>query len=333
MSKWKNPPPVTIIAGTQDYFRRRELQLAQQAAGRVNRQIESLDGANRGSLVRVLSSGGVFFSDKTLAVIRNPEKVDPKVVIAHHEGRDNDVAIILYYEGDPTAKKKSVVAAIAGAIGKKLVVNFQAPKGWEADEYAEKFVAKEIKRLKLTMSEGLVRNLVTIVGNDLGVLSWEIAKIAAICSADGVAEVSAPALRQSVASIMEAGAQPVVEHLARRNTPRLARALVQMRRTHANDPTMKGIAFVGKNILQWLHAAALISGGNSGDEISREIGVHPYIFKTKISPAAKKWGEKNLVDLLNILADVERGIKSGHVNPWVEFEAALLVACRGSARG
>jgi len=331
VSKWRNPPPVTIIAGTQDYLRRKELAAAKAAADQSGRRVETIDGADREGLLNTLSAGGVLFQDKVLLVIRNPDKLDPKHIVPHGNGTDNDVALLLYYEGE--IKKRGAVARISERIPDKFSIDFKGPKAWEADEYAQKFVAKEAKRLKLTMPETLAANLVTICGTDLGVLAFEMQKVAALVRYEGETEVKAAHLRQTVASISEAGTMPVVEYLARRNAPRLMRALASMRRTHASDPTMKGIAFVGRNVLQWLQAASLISQGNSEGEISAGLGIHPYIYKTKIAPTAKKWGEKNLAALLSSLADIERGVRSGHVNPWVEFECALLRACKRDGRG
>jgi DNA polymerase III delta subunit len=331
VSKWRNPPPVTIIAGSQDYYRRQELANAFRGADQSGRRVESIQGADRDALFRSLSSGGVFFEDKVLVVVRQPEKLDPKHIVPHGNANDNSVALLLYYEGD--LKKRSAVSRIAERIPEKFSINYQAPKPWEADEAAQKFVIKEAKRLKVTLGDRLAANLVSVVGSDLGVLAFEVAKVAAVVRSEGKTEVEATHLRLTVASIMEAGALPVVETLASRNTPRLARALTAMRRTHSGDPTMKGIAFVGRNVTQWLHAAALISQGNSEDEISARLGIHPYIYKTKIAPVAKKWGEKPLARLLTSLADVERGVRSGHVNPWVEFECALVRSCRRDVHG
>lgn len=334
MSKWSNPPPVTVIAGTQDFFRRRELQAAATAADRAGRRVERMVGSDRDALSRLLSATGVFFSDKVLVIVHQPDGCDAEMLIPHGTQTDNDVAVLLHYEGDlEKARKKSTMAQVAAKIDKRFTANFLAPKPWEAQEYAEKFVQKEARRLKLSIDAPLVTNLVTIVGSDLGVLAYELSKAHAVCRGNNTMEVTGPLLRQSIAAISEAGAQPVVEHLGARNVGRLARALTAMRRTHASDPTMKGIAFVGRNILQWLQAASLISAGISPEEISREMEVNPWIFRNKISPIAKKWGEKNLANLLSDLADIERGIKSGHVNPWVEFESALIKAVTGGRRG
>jgi DNA polymerase III delta subunit len=334
VSKWTNPPPVTVIAGTQDFYRRRELQAAADAADRNGRRVERLMGSDRDGLSRLLSATGVFFSEKVLVIVHKPDGCDPEMVLSHGLQKDNDVAVLLHYEGDlEKVRKKSTVAQVVGKIDKRFTANFLAPKPWEAQEFAEKFVRKEARGLKLTIEPTLVSNLVTIVGSDLGVLSYELRKALALCKGAGTMEVTGPMLRSSVAAIMEAGAQPVVEYLGQRQVARLARALTAMRRTHASDPTMKGIAFVGRNVLQWVQAASLISAGISPEEISREMEVNPWIFRNKISPIAKKWGEKNLADLLSDLADIERGIKSGHINPWVEFESALIRASARARRG
>jgi len=139
-------------------------------------------------------------------------------------------------------------------------------------------------------------------------------------------------VKGTISMLEEVGAIPVVDALADRSEARVLRAMGSMARTHTGDPTLKLLALVSRNVVQWLHAAALLSQKADPDEISQRIGLHPWLVKTKVLPVARKWKEEPLSKLLGALARVERGAKSGHVRPWVELEATLITAIR-RARG
>lgn len=323
MSGWAKPPPVVIVAGSNDYLRAREVALAVEVAGKNGRRIERIDGGDRDELSRVLSSGGVFFADRILVVVSNPSRIDAKMVIDHHKAGDTSVALLLHHEGEI---KKGPLQDIAKEIPNKHQVTFEEVPPWKAEETAIKFCMREVKRHKLTLSDSLASNLVAASGTDLGILSFEIWKAATLCRANGDAQITGDHLRQTVSSISEIGAIPVVEALATASSARVSKALASMRRTHAGDPTMKACALVGRNVGFWLHAASLLRQKSSVEEISGRLSLHPYVCKMKILPPAKKWGEKNLARLLTTIAQVERGVRSGHANPWMEFQCGLLRA-------
>lgn len=94
---------------------------------------------------------------------------------------------------------------------------------------------------------------------------------------------------------------------------------------------MKACGLLARNVTQWLHAAALLRQKAEIEEISARVKLHPYVCKTKVVPVAQKWGEKSLARLLTSLGEIERGVKSGHVNSWVELECALLRAIQERA--
>lgn len=323
---WLNPPPVVVVAGSEDFLRRRELQKAVLGTARNGRQLEHVQGQDKQHLSRVLAQANPLFKTKILAIIHNADKVDPATVIRHHERGSNRVSLVLDHEGD--LKKKGSVAKVVDKLPPKLVINFPEPKPWDRDSIAAKFVLKEAKAFKIDIPEKIAQALVSAAGNDLGVLYFETKKLAALMSFEGVREVSAAHLRQTLSTLSQVGGTAIIEALAIAHAKRLVRAMASTKSTHLGDPTMKVTALLAYNVSQWLHAAALLKQGADEDEIALRIKVHPYVCKSKVLPPAKKWGEESLVRVLISIAAVERGVRSGHVSPWLELEASLLQAIR-----
>lgn len=326
MAGWSNPPPVVIVAGDNDYFREREVSKAVEVAGKTGRRVERVPGGDRAEISRVLSSGGVFFTDKILCVVSAPEKLDAGLVVAHQERGDNSVTLMLHVEGE--LKAKGAFKTLLKAIPDKYKAEFKLPKPWKLEEVALKHCAKEASSYNLTIAKPITHALLTACGTDFGVLAFEIQKAATLALLEGSGEISAAHLKQSISPLGGLGVLPIVDGVALRSQVRIARAMASMRRSHTGgDPTMRVSAMLSRNAIQWLHAASLLTQGAGLEELSSRLNVNSYIVKTKILPTAKRWGEKRLVALLAVLAQVERGVRQGHVNPWASFEASLLRLC------
>jgi len=332
---WTNPPPVLVLSGAVEFLRIRELRKAIAAADRTGRQVEYLRGADREELSSLLSSSGIFFTGKSLVVIEDPEKVDADLVWAHYERGGNATSLVLHVEG--STKPTTALGKLIKKLPPENVAKFAAPKPWEEEQMAVDFLAAEAKSRKLKLDLRLAAGMVQNIGTDLGILSFEMDKIAMLISSEGAGkEISPSHVKATIAGFSELGAMPVVETLGRRDLKGLSRALTNMRRTHAGHPsgaTLKACGLLSHNITTWLHAASLLGQGANTEEIAERIKLHPFVVRKSILPVARRWSEGSLVELLNSIAAVERGVRSGHINPWVEFECALFYAVEERAHG
>jgi DNA polymerase-3 subunit delta len=325
MSQWKSPPPVVILSGDEEFLLVRELREAVSVADEVGRSVEYVDGEDREELSRILSSSGVFFQEEVLVVIENPEKVDHELVIRHHKSESTDVVILLCQRG--AIKKKSNLEKVAAALPKRLVAVFEKPKPWEEADRAARFCISEARKKGVGLSEPIAGAIVKNVGLDLGILSFEIDKLARFTKIEGARNVEVSHVKQTIGAFAELGPRPIVEALERRDVKGVSNALANMRRTHAgalSGATLRCCAFVSKSATRWLHIASLLEEGSGPDEIARRTSLHPFVLRKTLLPIAKRWGEGRLVTLLKSLALVERSVRKGHVNPWVQLECALL---------
>jgi len=324
---WTKPPAVVLLSGSEEFLRTRELKKAINAADRTGRDVEYVDGADRDALSGILSSSGIFFKSKSLIVVNDPEKVDPDLVLAHHERGASSTCILLHCEGDFKAKGP------LGKVAKKLPSNFVAKYGvskpWEAEEHAAGFLVEEARRRKLKLASPLAMGMVQNIGTDYGILSFEIEKIHRLIQADGdqTKDISPKHVKQTIAGFSALGPMPIVEALGKKDLKGLARALSNMRRTHngaLSGAALRACALVGHNVTTWLHAVYLLGQGAASEEISERLKLHAFVVRKNILPVARRWSQSSLVELLNSIAAVERSVRSGRANPWVEFECALF---------
>jgi len=334
MSKWRRPPPVVVLSGSHDYLRQREVREAITVADLSGRSVEYVKGTDRDEISRTISSTGVFFQEEALMVVTEPDEIDAEMVLRHHESGDNSTVLLLVQKGP--VKPKTNLSIVCKQLPDRFVAKFEKPKPWEEAEHAARFCVNEARQLKIRLDEPLAMALVQNSSMDLGVLAFEVRKLAYLLGSHGETEVTAQHIKQTIASFSELGPKPVVEGLEKRDVARTSRALANMRRTHAGHlggTTMLACAWIGRSAASWLHVSALHEEGYKPDEISSRTGLHEFLLRKTFLPVARRWGKGRLTSLLKSIAGVERSVKSGHINPWVELECAIFRSLEGDLSG
>lgn len=330
MSQWEHPPPVVILSGSHDYLRQREVREAVSVADAFGRSVEYVKGTDRDDLSRTISSTGIFFQEEVLVVVDDPGDVDVALVLAHHETGDNSAVLLLHQKGP--IKPKTNLAEICKTLPSRFVAKFEKPKPWEEAEYAAKFCVNEARKLGVKLEEPLAMALIQNSSLDLGVLSFEVRKLALYLESKGETQITGAHIKATIASFSELGPKPVLEALEKKDFSATSRALANMRRTHAGHlggATLLACAWIGKSVTSWLHVAALHEEGYKLEEISTRTGQHEFVIRKTYLPVARRWGKGRLNSLVKSIARVERSVKSGHLNPWVELECALFRSLEG----
>lgn len=336
---------MTLISGTEWFFKRREVQKAVAAARASGRVVVRAEGTDPNCLAEVLDSAG--FDAATLAVVTSPNDVDFELLRKHMAADDNALAFLLYDE--KAFNKNAGLAKFASELPKQHHIVFDKPdKAYKHEDYAIKFVVNEARRLGVGIDTDLAEALVQKVGKvefgpgkfkplvpDLGLLHFELLKVATYLSALGEGTKVTPAhLKATMAVLGEADIGPLADAVGKASVRAVTREMDRLSREHtassAGDRTLKVCGWLGGQATKWLHAAALNADGASEAEASARMGVPPYIHKAFILPAAKRWGIPNLGRLIRTLASAETAVKSGHINPWLELESGLVVACKSA---
>ena len=324
---WDRLPPVVILSGSQEFLRLRELRKAIRASEITGRRVDFVEGSDKQTIIQLISSVGVLFSDSILLVINDPNQINHKMVLDHHESGSTDVCLLLHYEDD--IGKTGTLAKIAAALPKKRVISFASPADHKAKEVAVRFCQQEMKRWGKMISETLLTSMVNLIGTDLGQLAFEIKKVVYLVG--DREEITAADVGSTMAVIGEASANPVTEALGNLDPRGLLKALAAVKKNAPSDPTIKICAFVGSNATKWLHALSLDAQRVDVPEGARRVGVPPYVYEKLILPPARRWGVPHVIQLVHQVGRVERAVRSGHVDPWIELECALLTCCRKAA--
>jgi DNA polymerase III delta subunit len=332
---WNTPPPVALVAGSEWFYKRREVQKAIQAARATNRSVVRVSGTDPDGLAEILD--GAAFGGPALAVVSSPEDADFELLRRHAAVDDNTVSFLLYAE--ESFKKNSALAKFAADLPKQHLLTFDKPdKAYKHEEYAIKFAVNEAKRLNISISTDLAEALVAKVGTDLGMLHFELLKVAAYMAGLGEGpSVSATHIRATLAVLGEASVAPLSDAVGKASVRAVVREMDRLSREHpaptSSARTLAVCGWLGGQATKWLHAAALDKDGAAETEASSRMSVPPYVYSKFILPVARRWGIKNLTRLIRTVASAETAAKSSHINPWIELETGLVSACKAAVTG
>jgi len=262
---------------------------------------------------------------KTLALVQNPDK-DIQAIEQHIQSNDDFVILLLHYEGDP--KEGTKFSKLLASLGSAHHKFSTSAKSWEQETAAESFCVSEAKMHGLKLDKALAQSLVEYAGTDIGVLSFEILKIATLAKADGLSEITKPVVRACIADVAGDGIQLVVKALEARSARLLVRALKKVTLTH-KDPMILLCRTVESRAYTWLPIAKAREDGLTTKQAAEASGANVWQYMNKLAPQAARWGTKDILQLIQVMATSERCLVRGVIDPWAGMTARLLALCVG----
>lgn len=323
---WDKPPLVMAVTGDERFLRRRWLHHA--TLGAFQAGYEVVHAGSDSEVIDTLSMGAAFGQPAFILV--DATEVDPETVKTHLADKPKQVCIVMEVDGEASPKKHPAVELVM----KKHRVTYSIPaRKQDREARATKFLRMEAHRLTSNqdaLGADLAKAMVGVLGVDLGVLSYEMSKVTALVRSQGGKSITAREVKAVVKGHTGVEMQPIRDALAGARTQQMAKALAVMRRKSSSDPTMLLLRARGGPAdlaYQWLQASLLLERGTTPHQIGAMLGSPSWVTERTTIPAARRWGTRNLVNLVRDLACVDRGVLKGVPSPWVACEAALLRGC------
>ena len=318
--KATSDPPLLLVAGADEHRRRRFVRGVSTKKQTEGWTVYPMGGEEHTVLDTVLSTTGVLFPGKALCVVHNPEKLPLPLVKSHAADSDPSVVLLLVYETDKPS------GPLADLVPKASCKVFPLPPFYKLDEYAADYV-REARSKGFVIGSDLAGALVRKVGNDLGVLTFEVAKACLLAKAKGGKDITPEILRDTVAPLSEVDGSSVLEALGSANPKRLAVELSRYKISKGGDPTVELCGRVlTPMVLRWLQAAHMFECGVSASAAAGRTGSNPWYWENKVLPPARAHGVVGCKKMLGAIAKAQTAVFSGHVSPWVTLEAGLLGA-------
>jgi len=316
-------PPALLVAGSDGHRRRVFVRDFISKVVKDGYLLHPLDGSDRSGLQEVISSVGVLFSNHTLVVVTNPEKLRSEDVSDHLKDPSPYLLLLLVSEEDkPTGE---VLDGFPAAHTKM----FSLPPFYKMDEYAADYARELCRSRGVTLSDGLARALVKKVGNDLGVVSFEVDKAVRLVQALGTTSLEPTHVKATMAPLVELDGGNLVDALGTRNRRLISDELSRYKKSKKGDPT---IEVCGRSltpaILRWLQAAYLQGKGVSPASAAGRVGSSPWYWEHRVLPCARSWGVEGCTELLAVVASSQEAVFSGALHPWGVLESGVLRLAR-----
>lgn len=251
-------------------------------------------------------------------------EVKPRLVHVQHEG-DLDLDKIagdeyttLLVEIDGNIKENSKLGAWVKKNGSSHS-KFEKPPKWDLEEYSGKFVLAEFVNSKKSCPTDIANAIVQRIGTDLGTLAFEVSKVIIVMGdqtkvlPDHVKDTLAPTNSSNVSNLLDS--------VSRGNLAQTVRNLNRLSECKT-DETMHVARVLGMQAVKWY--TSLLAFQKDGIEAYNGLGLSKWYFENKLLPAGRRWGETGLKKLIRSMAESERAVLDGAVNPFSLMTASLL---------
>jgi len=315
---------VWVISGSQALLRLRrvnELVAANEASGvRIEHADASVPGAIEAAIEGNPFLGG---GGPALVVVSNPEKGDLDLYRSLAKAKKPEALLLLHYEGEPDGRTK--FAKFAAELKAKHQ-KFSGPGKWTAIEDAADFIIKEAKEQHgKEVDRKLAQALAQRAGTDYGFLVFELRKMALLADAAGSKVIDRDHISTGMSELLQVDIGLLFDAIRTRNRRGLLATLDRLKKRSRQDPLMWVTSMLGAEATKWLQAASL---ENLPPKVAAaELGVNAYYFEKTILPAARAWGRNRIIRLIKALAEAERGLLDGHIDPWIGLCSRLLEVC------
>lgn len=316
-----------VISGNDSFRRNRLLRTTTQKLCSQGARLLDLRGGEN-ELQPLLGTVGLFFPESVVVVLRDPSKEPLEVLIHQWKSPNENVMVICDYDGTiPTSTK--FYKELASLLPKTSWKEFEAPSDFKRDEYAQDFVVSEAKSLGVSIDPSLAKALVDRVGNDFGVLSFEVWK-AGLITPKGTG-ISAGTLRSTISHKRKPTGSALVDSIGTRNLVWTLKEFEKITSFYGkDDPTMPiTLPILGPTFLKWVQAASLSSEGFSPQAAAELVGSNPWVWETKVLPYALNWGVDGCGTLVSIVGESQRDVMQGKLFVWDRFQVRILDHLRG----
>jgi DNA polymerase III delta subunit len=188
----------------------------------------------------------------------------------------------------------------------KRIRNFPRLKDYDNNNQVIQWILDEGNSLNIDLSR-VAGALFVNSGKSLRKISSEIRKLAVLSSSNG--EITPEIARSIMCFSATLNPRDVVDSMCNGNTA-LALAFHDKLQERA-DETGWIIAYLQRHVLQQLRLGQMISQSIASEDIIKQLGVHPFVFKKVILPRAGLWSRSSLMSSIDTLCDLDIAHKQG----------------------
>lgn len=316
---------VIAVSGSEKFLRNRAIREVITTQTKKQWNVLEVDAAEPGGVATAFNHASLC-GGRTLAIVRNPEK-DIPTIEQHRQTQDDLVVLLLDCDGD--VKDSSKLGKLLATPGIEHHKFSMPTKIWEQEAFAESFCVSEAKSYNFKMDKVLARALVEYIGTDIGVLSFEMLKIATLAEAESSQEITKEIVRSCLGTVSEGGLQQILEALAIRDARRLSKALYRFSQMQKdpNNGVMLVCRAVESKAYSWFPIIKAREQGQTPQQAAENAGINAWFYMNKLYPQTVKWTTSDALKLIQEMARSERTLLQGGSAPWAALVSRLMSFC------
>ena len=327
--KPKPTPKLVALSGSDGFRRRRALRKTIKEQEINGWRVSWADATDPMSIWDA-AAADVMFEAPVLVIVENPHKGKIDLYREFMRRPEGDSVLLLYVETKPDTRTKAGKAFtefLKKDVKAKQV--FDLPESpWKREEEAVEFVILEARdTFGKEISRSLAHGIVQRAGTDRGLLHFELLKMSTLAELDSSSTIETVHVKGGLAPLAAALTTPLVNALVLRDSIKVARVLDRIKKTNKGDPTIYISRLLASTVYKWLGPIRMKADGVSPHDAALRLSLNEWYYRNKLLPQCARWTQDEVVELVGKLAESERAVLKGSVNPWLCLTALLLSCC------
>jgi DNA polymerase III delta subunit len=254
-----------------------------------------------------LLMGATLFAQKRLVIIKNlSENKSVWEKLPDWLDRVSEDVHVVLVESKPDRRSRTYKAL------QKVVTVRQFPAWTDRDTaVAEKWVAGEAERQKLTLDKKSIHSLVERVGVDQWQLYYALQKLAAL------PEVNPAVIENIVEANPRENVFNLLDAALKGNTAKVQEMLQVL---ELDEDPYRLFGLLSTQIFQ---LALLSTSDKAAGDVAKDISAHPFAL-SKLAPHVKKLGKSGVREVVAAMGEADMALKTSATDPWILIERALL---------
>ena len=262
-----------------------------------------------------------FMGERKLIIIHNPVFLTAEKAKVEH-----NIALLLEYIDNPSPFSIVVFAGNYEKLDERKKITKQLKRKASVvevkklkDQELSNWISSQAKSFGVSIEQAAVQELITTAGQNLMLLTNELEKMALYVGNEGV--ITFQVVSNLASKSLEQTIFTLIDFIMNRRTTQAIQLLQQLLKQ--KEEPIKILALMASQIRTMYTAKSLAQEGYGQQQIATLLKIHPFRVKLALEKA-RSFQEKELMIILNNMADADYKMKTGQMDKTLLLEMIIL---------
>jgi len=262
-----------------------------------------------------------FMGERKLIIIHNPVFLTAEKAKVEH-----NIALLLEYIDNPSPFSIVVFAGNYEKLDERKKITKQLKRKASVvevkklkDQELSNWISSQAKSFGVSIEQAAVQELITTAGQNLMLLTNELEKMALYVGNEGV--ITFQVVSNLASKSLEQTIFTLIDFIMNRRTTQAIQLLQQLLKQ--KEEPIKILALMASQIRTMYTAKSLAQEGYGQQQIATLLKIHPFRVKLALEKA-RSFQEKELMSILNNMADADYKMKTGQMDKTLLLELIIL---------